>query len=83
METILILFLSKELPPSRSNHKYASAMTSEFFNGLATRFRIIFKSAASFISSLSFSHLTRKLFEMMGTEKRVEATAVQSVGSKG
>jgi predicted O-methyltransferase YrrM len=26
---------------------------------------------------------TRKLFEMMGKEKRVEATAVQTVGSKG
>jgi predicted O-methyltransferase YrrM len=26
---------------------------------------------------------TRKLFEMMGREKRVEATAVQTVGSKG
>ena len=26
---------------------------------------------------------TRKLFELMGKEKRVEATAVQTVGSKG
>ncbi len=26
---------------------------------------------------------TRKLFEIMGEEKRVEATAVQTVGSKG
>jgi predicted O-methyltransferase YrrM len=26
---------------------------------------------------------TRKLFEMMGKEKRIEATAVQTVGSKG
>jgi predicted O-methyltransferase YrrM len=26
---------------------------------------------------------TRKLFEIMGKEKRVEATAVQTVGSKG